>query len=73
MENVPNLIKAKTASGEAVIEIICRELQHLGYSVEFSILEAVDFGIPQIRKRLFIVASKRVLLSGMDPSAETIE
>ena len=63
LENVPNLIKAKTASGEAVIEIICRELQHLGYSVEFSILEAVDFGIPQIRKRLFIVASKLVLLS----------
>jgi DNA (cytosine-5)-methyltransferase 1 len=61
MENVPNLVKAKTASRHAVIDIICRELEGIGYSVDFKILEAVDFGVPQIRKRLFVVASRESL------------
>jgi DNA (cytosine-5)-methyltransferase 1 len=58
MENVPNLIKARTASKQLVIEIICNELEQLGYSVDFKNLESVDFGVPQIRRRLFVVASK---------------
>jgi DNA (cytosine-5)-methyltransferase 1 len=61
MENVPNLVKAKTASKHNVIDIVCRELEGLGYSVDFRILEAVDFGVPQIRKRLFVVASRESL------------
>lgn len=32
MENVPNLIKAKTENKELVINIIVNELQNLGYS-----------------------------------------
>jgi DNA (cytosine-5)-methyltransferase 1 len=57
MENVPNLINAKTASGEPVIDIICKELRELGYFVSYKILEAVRYGVPQIRNRLFVVAS----------------
>lgn len=57
MENVPNLLKATTAAGEPVIDIICRELQALGYYTYFDVLQAVDYGIPQIRKRLFVIAS----------------
>ena len=57
MENVPNIEKARTHGGESVIEIIKRELKDLGYFVSHSVLEATDFGIPQIRKRLFVVAS----------------
>jgi DNA (cytosine-5)-methyltransferase 1 len=63
MENVPNLVKARTGSRQPVIDIICRELESLGYSVDFRILEAVDFGVPQIRRRLFVVASRVSLLS----------
>ncbi|MCI5149978.1 MAG: DNA cytosine methyltransferase [Candidatus Electrothrix sp. MAN1_4] len=58
MENVPNLIKARTTSKECVIDIISSELESIGYHVYFKILEATDYGIPQIRKRLFVVASK---------------
>lgn len=57
MENVPNLIKAKTSNKELVVEIIKSELEKLGYYVYSTILEAVDFGVPQIRKRLFVIAS----------------
>ena len=61
MENVPNLIKARTASNEFVIDIITSELRKLEYHVEYRVLEATDYGIPQIRKRLFVVASRTKL------------
>ncbi len=57
MENVPNLIKARTSSKELVIDIITSELRKLGYEVEHRILDATDYGVPQIRKRLFVIAS----------------
>ena len=61
MENVPNLIKARTHDGELVIDIIRRELEGLGYHVYHTILSATDYGVPQIRKRLFVIASERPL------------
>ena len=61
MENVPNLLNAKTESKELVIDIIKEELTKLGYNVYFTVLEATDFGVPQIRKRLFVIGSKIIL------------
>ena len=61
MENVPNLIKAKTKSEDLVIDIIKYELTNIGYHVEYRILEATDYGVPQIRKRLVVIASSRKL------------
>jgi DNA (cytosine-5)-methyltransferase 1 len=61
MENVPNLIKAKTESKEPVIDIICAELRALGYEVNYRIVEATHYGVPQIRKRLVVIASKVAL------------
>ena len=61
MENVPNLVKAKTESNDLVIEIIKNELRNLGYHVEHRILEATDYGVPQIRKRLVVIATQKKL------------
>jgi DNA (cytosine-5)-methyltransferase 1 len=58
MENVPNLAKAKTENKELVLDIVKTELRNLGYYVYSDILEAVNYGVPQIRKRLFVVASQ---------------
>jgi len=63
MENVPNLINAKTSNNEKVIDIITKEFEKIGYNVYSKILSASDYGIPQIRKRLFIIASKKILLT----------
>ena len=63
VENVPNLLKAKTVTGEAVINIIQLELQKLGYYVSYSIVESTSYGVPQIRKRLIIIASKKKLIN----------
>lgn len=61
MENVPNLVKAKTEMGDFVLDIIKSELKNLGYYVEHRIVEATDYGVPQIRKRLVIIACKHKL------------
>lgn len=58
MENVPNLLAAKTEEGEPVIEIIAKSLRDLDYQVYWKVLQATDFGVPQIRTRLFVIASK---------------
>ncbi|AXF77661.1 DNA cytosine methyltransferase [Erwinia tracheiphila] len=61
MENVPNIVKARTSEGVFVVDIIKEELKNLGYFVYDKVLEATDYGVPQIRKRLFIIASKKEL------------
>ena len=61
MENVPNITKARTATKELVIDIIKSELKECGYHVYSHILEAVDYGVPQIRKRFVIIGSRKPL------------
>ncbi|MCC4783752.1 DNA cytosine methyltransferase [Vibrio lentus] len=73
MENVPGLIKAKTGSGEKVIDIIERELTELGYHVYHKLLEAVDYGVPQIRKRVVIIASQTELTTPFPLKTHSVE
>lgn len=55
MENVPGL---KRMDNGFFLKKICDDLVELGYTTNVKILNAVDFGVPQKRERLFIVASK---------------
>jgi DNA (cytosine-5)-methyltransferase 1 len=71
MENVPNLVKAKIENKELVIDIIKNELRNLGYYVEHRILEATDYGVPQIRKRLVVVASREKLANPFPEKTHT--
>ena len=61
MENVPNIEKAKTQSGERVIDIIQNTFIDLGYYVYHKVLTASDYGVPQMRNRFFLIASKTPL------------
>lgn len=71
MENVPNLIKARTENKELVIDIIISELRDLGFEVEYRILEATDYGVPQIRKRLVVVATRTKLANPFPQKTHT--
>ena len=73
MENVPNLMKAKTSSNDLVIDIIVKELENLGYNVYHTILNATDFGVPQIRRRLVVIASKQKLENPFPEPTHAIE
>ena len=59
IEQVKGLRSAKGADGSAggALRFMLGELQALGYNVEWQILRASNYGIPQHRDRLFIVAT----------------
>ncbi|KML03285.1 DNA methyltransferase [Rossellomorea marisflavi] len=52
LENVPGL--ATLYNGKAK-EAIIKEFSDLGYEINYEVLFAPDYGVPQIRKRLFII------------------
>jgi hypothetical protein len=52
-ENVPGL-----RDHPGALETIVSEFCKLGYRVEDKILNAADYGVPQVRKRLFIIATR---------------
>ncbi|OLS38277.1 DNA (cytosine-5-)-methyltransferase [Alkalihalophilus pseudofirmus] len=52
MENVPNLLTSNKGSFK---EDIYKEFQKIGYELDSDIINAFDYGIPQNRKRAFIL------------------
>ena len=55
LENVKQL---STIQKGAVIERILWDLRRLGYSADYRVLNALDFGLPQKRERTIIVATQ---------------
>jgi DNA (cytosine-5)-methyltransferase 1 len=55
LENVKGLVSHNKGD---VLKYILMRLRRLKYKVSYKVLEATDFGLPQIRKRLFIVGVK---------------
>lgn len=55
LENVKNL---KHHDGGKTLNVMIKRLEDLGYFVKWEILNAKDFGLPQNRERIIIVASK---------------
>lgn len=58
LENVPGLLRRRTATGQSVIDVICSEFSNIGYSVSFRKLKATDFGVPQMRERVFVIGTR---------------
>lgn len=55
MENVPGL--ATMEDGE-VIKQVCNEFRQGGYNVTWSVLNAANYGVPQRRRRVFIMGRR---------------
>ena len=55
MENVPGIANKNNFP---LLSTLISKFEAAGYSVEKHILNAVDFGVPQKRKRLFLIGSK---------------
>ena len=55
LENVKHLIHHDNGN---TFKVIIESLEDLGYNTQYKILNAKDFGVPQNRERIIIVASK---------------
>ena len=61
MENVPDMLNH---GGTNVAEEICDELDRHGYESSYTLLNAVHYGVPQMRERMFLVAYRKELRAG---------
>lgn len=55
LENVSNLLRVE--KGEP-FRLMCSELENRGYNVSHAVLSPINFGVPQNRERVYIVATK---------------
>lgn len=54
-ENVTGLLSAKNNDGEKILPLLLRAFSDIGYSVSYQVINAADYGVPQLRKRIIIV------------------
>jgi DNA (cytosine-5)-methyltransferase 1 len=54
-ENVDRLLKSPTSQRGRDFAVILKSLQELGYAVEWRVINAADYGMPQRRRRIFIL------------------
>lgn len=57
-ENVPGLLSAKDKNGSSYLELMCKLFLKYGYETEYKILLASNYGVPQKRKRVFLVGKR---------------
>lgn len=55
-ENVKGLMSSKHQSGKSLIEVIKTDLEDIGYKVTYRVVDASDYGVPQKRERMILVA-----------------
>jgi len=71
LENVEGLVRhdlenKNDAIGRTLTTIIYKLEEELGYQVSWEVLDSVNFGVPQSRKRVFIVGTKKAKVSLTD-------
>ena len=60
MEQVKGLLSARDAAGRrgGVIERLLSEFDRIGYVAKYKVCVAADYGVPQLRERVFLVATR---------------
>ena len=61
LENVPRLLNSPANARGLNFAIILNELLSMGYQVEWRVINAADYGMPQQRSRVFILAYRAAL------------
>jgi DNA (cytosine-5)-methyltransferase 1 len=65
LENVPGLAK------DGRMDVFCKQLQEMGYQYDKQIIDTADYGAPQRRRRLVLLASRLGRITPAEPASET--
>jgi DNA (cytosine-5)-methyltransferase 1 len=57
IENVPGILSMKK-NGVPVIESMIKQFAKLGYTLYYRALKAEEYGVPQLRRRVFIIGAR---------------
>jgi len=57
-ENVKELTTIKNTDGTSCFNTILSNIREIGYEVDWKVLDAKDYGLPQQRKRIYIVGRR---------------
>lgn len=57
-ENVTGLTSAKNLDGKKILPQLEDAFKSIGYTISLQVINAADYGVPQIRRRVFIVGLK---------------
>ena len=71
-ENVQGLLSAKNNKGQLIFKVMQNVFSAAGYTLEYQVLNAGDYGVPQNRKRVIIVG-KQGNGSSFFPSLELVD
>lgn len=58
-ENVKGLLSSKHQNGKKLIDVIKGDLEKLSYLVNYKVVNASDYGVPQNRERLILVGIRK--------------
>jgi DNA (cytosine-5)-methyltransferase 1 len=60
IEQVTGLLSARDKKGDRgeVLQMLLYDLENLGYEPKWKVVNAADHGVPQLRKRVFVVATE---------------
>jgi len=68
LENVRGFTSASLDGRERALGVLLGGLEGLGYHLYSAVLQAVDFGLPQYRSRLFVIGSREELSDSPFPA-----
>jgi DNA (cytosine-5)-methyltransferase 1 len=68
LENVPNL---KAVAKGKILEQALEQMRKIGYEAEWFVLNAADYGSPQLRRRLIILGRKKKYSEPLGPPPAT--
>jgi len=60
IEQVKGLLSARGRDGEkgSILQLLLTNLEELGYVPKWKVINAANYGVPQLRERVFIIATK---------------
>ncbi len=53
-----NVLEAVNYGGKNIPHLVCEQFIEKGYDAKWTILNAADYGVPQVRERIFVIVSK---------------